>query len=304
MTIPPYLRTGDKVAIVAPAGFVEPEQIASAREIIKSWKLSVILGKNIFSKHYNFSGTDIERASDLQEALDNPEIKSIFCGRGGYGVLRIIDKIDWSGFINNPKWIVGYSDITAIHSCVNNVHNIASIHGPMPVNFEKLIAEQKSLEYLNKIIFGKAITYTIPNANKVTPTEIEGNLIGGNLSLLYSLHGTPFDFDPKDSILFIEDISEYMYHIDRMVQSLKLGSKFKGLKGIVLGGFTEIKENEIPFGYTIKEIITNALNGNAIPIINNFPAGHMTPNYPLIFGSRVKIKIEKEKIEFFQNQCS
>jgi len=304
MTIPSYLRTGDKVTILAPAGLIEPGQIASAIKIIESWGLKIDLGKSIFSNHYNFSGTDTERTADLQEALDNPEIKAIFCARGGYGVLRIIDKIDWTNFIKNPKWIIGYSDITAIHATCNNLLNIASVHGPMQVNFEKLQKEQKSLDYLKKILFGQSVIYSIPNVNKTIPTEIEGKILGGNLSLLYSLRGTPYDFNPENSILFIEDIGEYMYHIDRMIQNFRLGNKFKGLKGIILGNFTEIKENDIPFGLTIEEIVSNALGENLIPVITGFPAGHTTPNYPLVFGSKVKIKVEKEKIDFFLNQWS
>jgi muramoyltetrapeptide carboxypeptidase len=302
MTIPPYLRTNDAVAIVAPAGLLEPKQIALAIKIIESWGLTIHSGKNLFSKHYNFSGTDTERTADLQEVLDNHKIKAIFCARGGYGTLRILDKIDWSGFINNPKWIIGYSDITALHSVVNNTLQIASVHGPMPVNFEKLQDEQKSLYYLKKILFGETLTYSIPNENQTIPSEIEGNIIGGNLSLLYSLRGTPYDFKSENNIIFIEDIGEYFYHIDRMIHNFKLGNKFSGLKAIILGGFTDIKDNDIPFGLTIEEIVTKALNGKVIPVIKNFPAGHTIPNYPLIFGSGIKIKIEKEKIGFFLNQ--
>jgi muramoyltetrapeptide carboxypeptidase len=298
MTIPSYLRTGDTVALVAPAGQIEPAQIASAIRIIELWGLKVVLGKNIYSKHFNFSGTDKQRAEDLQEALDNPKIKAVFCARGGYGALRIIDKIDWTSFIKKPKWVIGYSDITALHSAINNTLQVASIHGPMPVNFEKLQEEKQSLDYLKKLLFGESLTISIPNTYKTIPSEINGNIIGGNLSLLYSLRGTPYDFKSENNILFIEEIGEYMYHIDRMIHNFKLGNKFAGLKAIILGGFTGITDNDIPFGLTIEEIVTDALKGNSIPVINNFPAGHLTPNYPLILVSEIKINIEKEKIEF------
>lgn len=301
MTIPPFLRTGDVVAIVAPAGLIEPSQITPAVRIIESWGLTVISGKNIFSKHFNFSGTDSQRASDLQEALDNPEIKAVFCARGGYGVLRIIDKINWTNFIKNPKWIIGYSDITALHALVNNKLQTASIHGPMPVNFEKLSAEKNSLNYLKQILFGHSVVYSLPNKSNIPSFETKGILKGGNLSLLYSLRGTPYDFDSENTILFLEDIGEYMYHLDRMIQNFKLGNKFHGLKGIILGGFTDIKENEIHFGLSAKEIITQAVNNHNIPIIDNFPAGHMEPNYPFILGKIIKIKSANNLIEITQN---
>lgn len=301
MTIPPNLRTGDVVAIVAPAGLLDPKQISSAIKIIESWGLTIHSGKNLFSKHYNFSGTDTERTADLQEALDNPEIKAIFCARGGYGTLRILDKMDWSGFIKNPKWIIGYSDITALHSIVNNKLQIASIHGPMPVNFEKLSEEKYSLNYLKQILFGNPVKYSLPDKSNVPSFETKGILKGGNLSLLYSLRGTPYDFDSENSILFLEDIGEYMYHLDRMIQNFKLGNKFSGLKGIILGGFTDIKENEIPFGQSIKEIVIQAINNYKIPVIDDFPAGHMEPNYPLILGKTIEIKSANNQIEITQN---
>lgn len=301
MTIPPYLRTGDVVAIVAPAGLIEPSQLTPAVRIIESWGLTVISGKNLFSKHFNFSGTDSQRTSDLQEALDNPEIKAVFCARGGYGVLRVIDKINWTNFIKNPKWIIGYSDITALHSIVNNTLQIASIHGPMPVNFEKLSAEKNSLNYLKQILFGHFVKYSLSNKTNIPSFETKGILKGGNLSLLYSHRGTPYDFDSENTILFLEDIGEYMYHLDRMIQNFKLGNKFYGLKGIILGGFTDIKENEIPFGLSVKEIVTQAVNNHNIPVIDNFPAGHMEPNYPFILGKTVEIKSGKHLVEITQN---
>lgn len=301
MTIPPFLRTGDKVAIVAPAGLIGPEQIASAIKIIESWNLSVILGKHLFSKYYNFAGSDTERTVDLQAALDNPEIKAVFCARGGYGAIRIIDKLDWSGFIKNPKWIIGYSDMTILHACINNVLKIASVHGPMPVNFEKLMKEKQSLDYLKNLLFGKPVTYSIPNINHMSPINIEGTLIGGNLSLLYGLRGTPYDFESENSILFIEEIGEYLYHLDRMIQNFRLGNKLNGLKGIILGDFTDVKDNEISFGLTFEEIVTTASN-NSFPIISHFPAGHSIPNHPLVLGSKLKITIDKEKAEFLLNQ--
>lgn len=297
MTIPPYLKPGDSVAIVAPAGFIEPGQVSFAIRFLESWKLKIIPGKNIYSKYFNFSGTDIERISDLQEAIDNPDIRAIFCIRGGYGLIRIIDKIDWINFIKFPKWIIGYSDVTVLHAYLNNVLNIASIHGPMLINFEKLSKEKKSLDYLKQLLFGNTIKYSLSNKS-TTPVNINGVLRGGNLSLLFSLRGTSYDFEPENTILFLEDIGEYHYHIDRIIQNFRLGNKFKGLKGILLGGFTDLKENEIPFGFSINEIVKQAVNN--VPVIDHFPAGHMEPNYPLALGKTIEIKSVNNLVEISQ----
>lgn len=300
MITPKNLNAGDSVSIVAPAGFINPEQVSASIKTLTSWQLKVVLGKNIYARHFNFAGTDEQRASDFQEAIDNPEIKAIFCARGGYGVIRILDKIDWTHFVNNPKWIIGYSDITAIHACLNNVMNISSVHGPMPINFDKLIEEKSSINNLKELLFGKEIKYSIPNNHNIQPSCFEGKLIGGNLSLLYSLRGTKYDFLSKENILFIEEIGEYMYHIDRILQNFKLGNKFSGLKGLIVGGFTEIKENDLPFAYSLLEIL-NEVTENKIPIVTGLSAGHITPNLPLIFGSNLRIKIDKECIELSQN---
>lgn len=301
MTNPPFLKSGDKVTIVAPAGFITTEQVATSIKVLSAWGLEIILGKNLYSKYFTFAGTDEQRAKDFQEAIDNPEIKAIFCARGGYGVLRILDKINWSTFTKNPKWIIGYSDVTAIHSCVNNLLKTASIHGPMPINFEKLIEEKNSLDNLKKILFGETIKYSIPNISSIPDSEFEGILIGGNLSLLYSLRGTKYDFSSNENILFIEEIGEYMYHIDRILQNFKLGKKFTGLKAIILGGFTEIKENDLPFAYSLIEIIKKATDSK-IPIITELSSGHITPNLPLILGCNLKINVDKENITLSQNQ--
>ncbi|MBI5539761.1 MAG: LD-carboxypeptidase [Bacteroidia bacterium] len=301
MIKPNNLSAGDSVAIVAPAGFINPEQVSASIEILNSWGLKVVLGKNFYSKHFTFAGTDEQRLKDFQEAIDNPEIKAVFCARGGYGVIRILEKLDWSKFTKQPKWIIGYSDITVIHGCLNNFLNISSVHGPMPINFDKLKEEKSSLNSLKKLLFGDEIKYSLPNNNNIQPSNFEGKLIGGNLSILYSLRGTKYDFSSKENILFIEEIGEYMYHIDRILQNFKLGNKFSDLKGIIVGGFTEIKENDLPFAYSLLEIL-NEVTENKIPIVTGLSAGHITPNLPLILGSNLKVKIDKEYIELSQNQ--
>lgn len=301
MIKPNNLHTGDSVSIIAPAGFINPEQVSSAITVLASWGLKIVTGKNLYSKFFTFAGTDEQRLNDFQEAIDNPEIKAVFCARGGYGVIRILEKLDWSKFEKQPKWIIGYSDITAIHACLNNVLNISSVHGPMPVNFDKLIEEKSSINTLKELLFGKEIKYHLPNNYNIQPSNFEGKLIGGNLSLLYSLRGTKYDFSSKENILFIEEIGEYLYHIDRILQNFKLGNKYFGLKGLIVGGFTEIKENDLPFAYSLLEIL-NEVTENKIPIVTGLSAGHITPNLPLIFGSNLKVKIDKEFIELSQNQ--
>ena len=301
MTIPPFLKPGDSVAMIAPAGFIEPDQISFAIRFIELWGLKTVPGKNIYSRHFNFSGNDQQRTSDLQEAIDNPEIKAIFCIRGGYGLLRIIDKIDWSNFVRFPKWIIGYSDITVLHAYLNNVLNTASVHGPMLINFEKLSTEKKSLNYLQQLLFGNPLHYILPDTLNTPSFETEGILKGGNLSMLYSLRGTPFDFQSENTILFLEDIGEYMYHLDRMIQNFRFGNKFSEIKGVILGGFTDIKENEIPFGLSIKEIVLQAVNNKHIPVLDQFPAGHKEPNYPLILGKNIKIKSANNFVEIIQD---
>ena len=300
MTIPPFLNTGDTVAIIAPSGSLENRDIDFAIKKIKSWGLKITFGRHLHSSFYNFSGNDNQRTEDLQEALDNKDIKAIFCARGGYGLIRIIDKINWESFIKSPKWIIGFSDVTVLHSFINNRLKIATLHSPMPINFEKL-TDPVSIPSLKEIIFGFPVEYTFENQNSLFHEEFSGILIGGNLSLLYSLRGTPYDFDPDNKILFIEEIDEYYYHIDRMIQNLKLGNKFSGLKGIILGGFTDIKDNEIPFGFNVSEIVTNAIKTSRIPVINNFPAGHQTPNYPIKLGVKTTIKSDGKVSKLIQD---
>ena len=300
MTIPPFLNIGDTVAIVAPAGSLASNQIEFAIKQIEAWGLKIKKGTHLLSTFHNFSGTDEQRQNDFQEALNDREIKAIFCARGGYGTIRIVDKINWKPFIQYPKWVIGYSDITVLHSYINNKLKIATIHGPMPLSFEKLKSDPLSLPNLKKILFGEPIEYQLNNQSTQIPDEISGNLFGGNLSLLYALRGTEYDFVSENNILFIEELNEYRYHVDRMIQNFRLGNKFKGLKAIILGDFTDLKENEIPFGFTIDEIMNFGVEDLGIPIIRNLPTGHSFPNYPIILGGKISIirKNDLVKITF------
>jgi len=246
--IPPYLKQGDTIAIVAPARKIAFEEIEFAISIFQKWGLKVKLGKHIFNQYHQFAGKDIERAEDFNSMLHDDEVKAIICARGGYGTIRIIDKIDFKYLLKKPKWIVGYSDITVLHSHIHTNFNIATIHAIMPINFTNNDCVRISIESLRKALFGEAIYYNVLPHKFNNVGESIGQLVGGNLSILYSLTGTLSDINTNDKLLFIEDVDEYLYHIDRMLMNLKLCGKLNRLKGLIIGGMTDLKDNEIAFG--------------------------------------------------------
>jgi len=295
MVSPQYLSKGDYIGIISPAGKISESAVTTATKILKSWGLNIVYGKNIFKQFHQFAGTDQERLEDLQNMINNPEIKAIFCSRGGYGLLRIIDQIDFAPFKKSPKWIIGFSDITILHASLNNCHKIASLHAPMPKSFEKHV-DDNSLEYTRQILFGHNVHYTLSghqlNRNGIT----NGVLIGGNLSLLYNLIGSSSDFNPDEKILFIEDLGEYLYHIDRMILGLKRAGKFNNLKGLIVGQFTDIKDNDTPFGKNIGEIIREHVKEFQFPVCFGFPAGHGLPNYPLLLGIKYYLEIKNQQV--------
>ena len=291
MAIPQFLTPGSKIRIVSPAGKCTGEQVMPALEWLKEIGYHVETGKNFLASHFQYAGTDHERLSDLQEALDDPEAKAIICTRGGYGIIRLVDQLDFTRFRKRPKWVVGYSDITVLH---NRLHlsGFPSVHGPMCRNFfrEDRTLEEGVIQMMN-LLKGTKPEYTFP----ATPQNREGSatavLTGGNLSLLYSLAGTPYDVDTAGKILFLEDISEYLYHIDRMMVSFRMAGKLKYLAGLIVGQFSDVKDNEVPFGKTVEEIILDAVRDYDFPVCFGFPAGHEQPNLPLRLGSTYKLKI-------------
>ncbi|CAN5556452.1 LD-carboxypeptidase [soil metagenome] len=285
---PPHLKKGDKIAIVASARKISMQEIQPAIDIFKSWGLEVVLSKNLFSSDNQFSGTDDERASDLQTALDDESIKAVISARGGYGTIRIIDKIDFTKFKQHPKWVIGYSDITVLHSHIHNF-GIQTVHATMPLNFS---VNADAVETLRQTIFGEKLSYEIPKhiLNRVGSAEAE--IIGGNLSLLYALTGSASSVHTKGKILFIEDLDEYLYHIDRMMVSLKRNGKLCELAGLVVGGMTDIKDNQIPFGKTAEEIIFDAVKEYNYPVCFNFPAGHVDRNIALVLGKKMKLVVD------------
>ncbi len=301
---PPYLKKGDTIAIVAPAGRLKngQKEVEEAIKLVESWGLHVVLGAHVFEKNYHFAGTDDERASDFQAALDNPNIKAIWCARGGYGTVRIIDKLDYTTFKKHPKWIIGYSDVTALH---NEIHNlgIESMHALMPISLpekdehyrENLEKMSEAIASFKKALFGKKLQYTIPSSKYNRLGNAKGQLVGGNLTLLHTMLGSRTSISTKNKILFFEEIGEYKYHIDRMLQSLKRAGYFENCKGVIVGGITKVRKNTTPFGKTVEALILEVLSEYDFPVVFDFPAGHDSDNRALILGRNVTLEITKEK---------
>ena len=288
---PPYLKKGDKIAITCPAKKL-PAPMTDAVELLTSWGLEVILGETVGASYHQFAGDDDLRAADMQRFVNDDSIKAIIAARGGYGTIRMVDKVDFSRLNTNPKWLVGFSDITILHTHLHNNYNIQTIHGQMPVNIPD--ASAKSLESLRMALFGEEISYKHHTHELNRSGEAEGVLIGGNLSLLVAVSGSVSDMDYAGKILFIEDVGEYLYAIDRMVRSLDRAGKLKKLAGLIVGGFSEVKDNEIPFGQTVPEIIMDIVKTYDYPVCFDVPAGHVPDNRSLILGRKIKIIVANE----------
>lgn len=299
MIQPPYLRSGDKVGLISTARKVSKAEMEPAIKKITEWGFVPVLGKNLYKQQNQFAGSDAERAEDLQSMLDNPDIKAILCSRGGYGTIRIMEEIRFIKFRKNPKWLVGFSDITALHSCFNQTLNCETIHAAMPINFPEDGSDNESLITLKKLLSGEHQKYEIPSHPLNRAGRVDGVLCGGNLSMIYSLRGTNFDIDTSGKILFIEDVDEYLYHIDRMMMNLKLSEKLSDLKGLIVGGFDDMKDNTIPFGKTAYEIIAEAVEEYDYPVMYGFYAGHCTPNNAMIFGRKVNFKVAENSVISF-----
>ena len=298
MITPPYLQKGDTIAIVATARKNIDDNLKPAIALAKSWGLEVVIGKSIGLDDHQLAGTDEQRAADFQSMIDNPNIKAIWCVRGGYGTARMLDLVDFSKFKESPKWVIGFSDVTVLHSHLNTL-GIASIHGIMPVNVEKASTEVE--ETLRKSLFGETLEYKVSCENENKLGVAEGELVGGNLSILYSLMGSESQVNCKGKILFLEDLDEYLYHIDRMMLSLKRCGCFEGLNGLVVGSFIKMHDNEIPWGKTAHQIILDVTKKYNFPIVFNFPAGHIHDNNTLIFGKKVSLNSnDKETILKFE----
>ncbi len=292
MVTPPYLKAGDKVGIVSTARKISLEELQKAIDTIEGWGLDVVLGDHLFKRNHQFAGTDKERMEDFQSMLDDDGIQAILCARGGYGTVRIIDKLDFSHFIEKPKWICGFSDITVLHSHIHQNFGVETIHSTMPLNMGKEGAEPNAALTLKQALLGERLEYLFPSQGLNRKGETKGILVGGNLSILYSVIGSVSDIDTTDKILFLEDLDEYLYHVDRMMQNLKRNGKLSKLRGLVVGGMSDMRDNPIGFGKSAIEIIADTVKEYDYPVCFNAPAGHINDNRALIMGREVSLKVE------------
>lgn len=294
----PLLKAGDLVALVAPAKHIPSEYLIRAKQLLQSWGLQVIIGAHADGKQHYFSGTDDERLSDLQLALDNPEVKAIICARGGYGTIRIIDRINWDLFMQHPKWLVGFSDITVLHNHLHTVIKAPSIHGTVPLNFPEDGSENEALKTLKQGLMQPTLTYSFPKHKLNRGGDFSGVVVGGNLSILHNLVGTNSDLDTCNKVLFFEDLCEPAYHVDRMLWAMKKAGKFENLKGLLVGGMTDITHTKEMFDQTISELILDNLKEYDFPIVFDFPAGHWERNFAIRLGLEAKLISTTSNITF------
>jgi muramoyltetrapeptide carboxypeptidase len=285
----PYLKKGDKVAITCPAKKL-PIPMTDAVTLLTSWGLEVVLGDTVHASYHQFAGDDAFRAADMQRFIDDDSVKAIIAARGGYGTIRMIDMVDFSGLQRNPKWLIGFSDITLLHSHIISNYNLPCIHGQMPLNIPD--ASAYSLETLRKALFGEELVYQIDSTPQNRIGNSSGILIGGNLSLLLAISGSVSDMDYSNKILFIEDVGEYLYAADRMLYALKRAGKLKNLTGLIVGGFTDMKDNDTPFGQTLPEIIMDVVADYSYPVCFDFPAGHISNNCSLVLGKTINLSVQ------------
>jgi len=294
---PPYLEKDDVIGIVCPSGYMPVEKASECIRVLnEEWGFRTKIGKTLGNEFNYFSGTDEERLNDFQQMLDDDDVKGILCARGGYGLSRIIDKINFKKFKKQPKWIIGYSDVTVLHSHLYSNHYISSIHAPMAAAFNDAGYINRFVQSLKNALEGKKLKYSCESHEFNKKGEAIGELAGGNLTLLAHLIGTDSDIKTRGRILFLEDIGEYLYNIDRMMYQLKRSGKLSKLAGLIIGGFIDNKDTERPFGQTAYEIIYDAVKEYDYPVCFGFPVGHGKENYALKIGVGYKLKVGKTKI--------
>jgi muramoyltetrapeptide carboxypeptidase len=294
---PPSLRKGDTIAIVCPAGYMPVEKAATCIKVLKEWGYEVRVGKTLGSQFHYFSGTDEERRIDLQLMLDDPSVKAILCGRGGYGMSRIIDALDFSKFRKSPKWIIGYSDITLLHAHLYTQLKMASLHSPMAAAFNDGEYSNEYIQSLKKALKGNKLSYKTQSHPFNRPGEASGELIGGNLSLVSHMIGSKSSYAAKGKILFLEDVGEYIYNIDRMMIQLERSGMLSQLAGLIIGGFTDMKDTVIPFGATVTELIHERVSKYKYPVCFDFPVSHSRENYPLKVGVKHELIVGKTSVK-------
>lgn len=290
MIQPPALNPGDLIYITAPAKLMDAQAVTYAKKHLEENGFKVLISKNCLGKHHYFSGTDEERLWDLQFGIDHPDVRAILCARGGYGSIRLVDRINWANMLREPKWLIGFSDITVFHHRLNKL-GVQSIHGSMPINFEK--NTEAALTTLVNTLKGSWPQFLLPSnqCNKVGIAT--GSLMGGNLSIVYSMLGTDDQFDFEDSILFLEDLGEHYYQVERMFFALKKSGAFQKIKGLIIGGISELEDTDPPLGRTIEEIVLDQLMFTRIPVLFNFPGGHIEDNRAMVFGKKIQLTVSE-----------
>lgn len=294
---PQALQPGDTVYILSTARKITIEEITPAIQAFESWGLKVQIGKTIGKEYRQFAGTDAERKEDFQIALDDKNVRAIICARGGYGTVRMMDDLNYDEFMKHPKWVVGFSDITFLHVHISNSIGIQTLSGAMPFSFAK--STPMAIESLKNELFGKRNQYIIAPNELNRKGEAQGILIGGNLSILYSITGTKSGMNTSNKILFLEDLDEYLYHIDRMMMNLKRSSKLHDLAGLVIGGFSDMKDNKVAFGTSAYEIIAENVAEYGYPVCYGFPAGHIDDNRALVIGGTYKLSVTDKEVKLY-----
>ena len=292
MKKPNSLVQGSVVRIISTARKISPAEVEPSIKLLKSWGLIVQLGRNTYATDNQFAGTPKHRLQDLQEALNDNHVNMIWCSRGGYGTTMLIDQLDFAAFVSNPKWVVGYSDVTSLLCHITTNFDVVSLHATMPINVSNQLSlsDHRSIDSLRSVIFGESVSYKINNHNLSRGGDAVGPLIGGNLSILYSILGSKSSPNTKGAILFIEDLDEYLYHVDRMMVNLKRNGLLENLSALLIGGMTDMNDNTVPYGQTAEEIVLSHVVEYGYPVYFGFEAGHLSPNLALPFGQQVQIK--------------